>query len=123
MKSTKEDLNMVGDKLQKLLDSKKIKPGTLATMTGISKSTIYSIIKRNNKNVDFSTMEKIADALEVPVEFFYDRPDSEKKEKPVPTEEDEQVREIIDLISGLSDQKKSEAIRYLRYLSESEGSE
>lgn len=110
---------MVGDKLQKLLDSKKVKAGTLATMTGISKSTIYSIIKRNNKNVDFSTMEKIADALDVPVEYFYDRDFSEKKEKPVPTEEDEQVSEIIALISGLSDQKKAEAIRYLRYLSES----
>lgn len=112
---------MVGDKLQKLLDIKKVKAGTLATMTGISKSTIYSIIKRNNKNVDFSTMEKIADALDVPVEYFYDRDssDGDKKEKPVPANEDEQVREIIELISGLSDQKKSEAIRYLRYLSES----
>ena len=110
---------MVGDKLQKLLDAKKVKAGTLATMTGISKSTIYSIIKRNNKNVDFSTMEKIADALDVPVEYFYDRDFSENKEKPVPKEEDEQVSEIIALISGLSDQKKAEAIRYLRYLSES----
>ena len=116
---------MIGDRLVELLTAKKIKPGTLATMTGISKSTIYSIIKRNNKNVDFSTMEKIADALDVPVEYFYDRDlsDGEKKEKPVPTNEDEQVREIIDLISGLSDQKKAEAIRYLRYLSESEETE
>ena len=116
---------MVGDKLQKLLDIKKVKAGTLATMTGISKSTIYSIIKRNNKNVDFSTMEKIADALNVPVEYFYDRDRSEgeEKEKPVPANEDEQVREIIDLISGLSEQKKAEAVRYLRYLSESEETE
>ena len=101
---------MVGDKLQKMLDAKNIKAGTLATMTGISKSTIYSIIRRNNKNVDFSTMEKIADALDIPVEYFYDRSSSEEKEKPVPVEEDEQIREIIDLISGLSDRKKAEAI-------------
>ena len=116
---------MVGDRLVDLLTAKKIKPGTLATMTGISKSTIYSIIKRNNKNVDFSTMEKIADALGVPVEYFYDRDpaDPEKKEKPVPVDEDEQISEIIALIAGLSDQKKAEAIRYLRYLSESEESE
>lgn len=115
---------MVGDKLKELLEAKKIKAGTLATLTGISKSTIYSIIKRNNKNVDFSTMEKIADALDVPVEYFYDRDSSEeKKEKPVPMDENEQIREIIDLISCLSDQKKAEAIRYLRYLSESGESE
>ena len=113
---------MVGNRLEELLNAKKIKPGTLATMTGISKSTIYSIIKRNNKNVAYSTMEKIADALGVPVEYFYDRePAAEgQKEKPIPEAEDEQVIEIIALISGLSDHKKAEAIRYLRYLSESE---
>ncbi len=63
---------MIGTKLEALLKAKEIRPGTLATMTGINKSTIYSIIKRNNKNVDYSTMEKIADALNVPVEFFHD---------------------------------------------------
>ena len=65
---------MIGDKLQALLNERGIKPGTLATITGIPKSTIYSIIKRNNKNVDFSVMEKIADALGVYVEYFYDSP-------------------------------------------------
>jgi len=116
---------MVGNRLDELLNAKKIKPGTLATMTGISKSTIYSIIKRNNKNVAYSTMEKIADALEVPVEYFYDREPAEEgqKEKPIPETEDEQVREIIDLISGLSDQKKAEALHYLRYLSDREENE
>lgn len=79
---------MIGEKLQALLEVRKIKPGTLATMTGISKSTIYSIIKRNNKNVDFSVMEKISDALGVPVEYFYDRaeksPENAKK-RPLPS--------------------------------------
>jgi transcriptional regulator with XRE-family HTH domain len=120
---TEEEKIMVGNRLEELLNAKKIKPGTLATMTGISKSTIYSIIKRNNKNVAYSTMEKIADALGVPVEYFYDHDSAEEKEKPVPMNEDEQVKEIIELIAGLSDQKKAEALRYLRYLSASEESE
>lgn len=70
---------MIGEKLAELLEVRNIKPGTLATITGVSKSTIYSIIKRNNKNVDFSAMEKISDALGVPVEYFYDRTENEKK--------------------------------------------
>ena len=73
---------MIGDKLEELLRIKKIKAGTLASLTGIPKSTIYSIIKRNNKNVDFSVMEKISDVLDVPVEYFYDRPENEKKPAP-----------------------------------------
>ena len=64
---------MLGDKLTDLLEIKKMKPGTLARLTGVSKSTIYGIIRRNNKSVDFSIMEKIADALGVPIEYFFDR--------------------------------------------------
>lgn len=73
---------MIGDKLEELLRIKKIKAGTLASLTGIPKSTIYSIIKRNNKKVNFSDMEKIAEVLCVPVEYFYDRHEDEKTPAP-----------------------------------------
>ena len=63
---------MIGEKLAELLQVKGIKAGTLAREIGIPKSTVYSIIKRNNKNVDYSVMEKIADFLGVPVEYFHD---------------------------------------------------
>lgn len=63
---------MVGEKLELLLKAKGIRPGTLATMTGINKGTIYSIIKRNNKKVDYSIMQTIAEALDVPVEYFHE---------------------------------------------------
>ena len=67
---------MIGEKLAELLQTKGIKAGALARETGIPKSTIYSIIKRNNKNVDYSVMEKIAEFLGVPVEYFYDAGES-----------------------------------------------
>lgn len=73
---------MIGDKLDELLKIRNIKAGTLASLTGIPKSTIYSIIKRNNKKVNFSDMEKISEALSVPVEYFYDRPENEKTPAP-----------------------------------------
>ena len=97
---------MIGQKLDELLKSKGIKAGTLATMTGISKSTIYSIIKRNNKNVDYSAIEKIADALEVPVEYFQGRSDSEKKDQPAILKDDE-LEEFVFLFEKLTaDEKK-----------------
>ncbi len=86
---------MIGEKLQALLEVRKIKPGTLATMTGISKSTIYSIIKRNNKNVDFSVMEKISDALGVPVEYFYDRAEKSPENAKKPASEEDGLDEEL----------------------------
>lgn len=64
---------MIGDKIKELLALRGMKQIELARRTGIPKQTINSIITRNNKGVDFSVIEKIADALEVPIEYFYDR--------------------------------------------------
>lgn len=107
---------MIGDKLSELLEVKKIKPGTLATLTGIPKSTIYSIIKRNNKNVDFSVMEKISDVLGVPVEYFYDRTQSssENEKKPV-TGTGNGHDELYNLLSLLSDEDLDDVLEFVRY--------
>ena len=55
-----------------LLKSKNKRPGTLATETGISKNTIYGILKRDNKKVDLAILDKIASNLGVPIDFFFD---------------------------------------------------
>lgn len=68
----------IGEKLADLLKSKNKKPGTLASETGIPKSTIYSIIKRDTGKVSYSVIETIADALDVPVEHFIDGKKTEK---------------------------------------------
>lgn len=77
---------MIGEKLKELLKQRGMKQSELATMIGVSKQTINSIITRNNKAVDFSTMEKIADALDVPIEYFFDREPRSAKEQPFITE-------------------------------------
>lgn len=105
---------MIGEKLSELLEAKKIKPGTLASMTGIPKSTIYSIIKRNNKNVDFSVMEKISDALSVPVEYFYDRGQSSSENKKTPAPESRHD-ELYNLLSLLSDEDLDDVLEFVRY--------
>lgn len=74
----------VGERLAELLKVKNKKPGTLAGETGIKKNTIYSILKRDNKSVDFSALEKIASALDVPVSYFFPAA-SAPEERPLPS--------------------------------------
>ena len=62
----------IGAKLQQLLDEKGKKPGTLASETGISKNTIYAIIKRDNKKVDMAILDAIADNLGVSIDRFFE---------------------------------------------------
>ena len=99
---------MIGEKLDTLLKAKGIRPGTLAKMTGIPKETIYSIIKRNNKRINLSNMERIAETLEVPMEYFLsgDDADPAQKEKPdIP--EDDELEEFMQLFDQLTDEQKS----------------
>lgn len=62
----------IGSKLQRLLTERNKKPGTLASETGINKNTIYAIIKRDNKKVDMSTLEAIAENLNVSIDYFFE---------------------------------------------------
>lgn len=97
---------MIGEKLDSLLKAKKIKPGTLARETGISKNTIYGIIKRNNKKVDASIIESIADYLDVPVDYFFGSiKDEDKKSQPDP--EADELDEFIQLFEQLSSEQKN----------------
>lgn len=94
---------MIGDKLKNLLALRGMRQSELARRTGISKQTINSIITRNNKNVDFSKMEKIADVLDVPIEYFFDRNPGETNETPTGDSglrEDE--REFVDVFAALT---------------------
>lgn len=97
---------MIGDKLQALLDAKGMKPGTLATKTGIPKSTIYGILKRNNKKASLSTLEKIADALEVPAEYFFGREENEAQ-KNQPDPEADELELFIELFDRMTPEQKN----------------
>ena len=78
---------MFGEKLKELLALRNMRQSELARRTGVPKTTINSIITRNNKNVDFSLMEKIADVLDVPIEYFHDKESKAEKKEPIVSDE------------------------------------
>lgn len=63
---------MIGTTLKRLLQERNMNVNELSRRTGISAQTLYSIIKRDNMKIDFDVLLKLCDALNVPVEAFYD---------------------------------------------------
>lgn len=63
----------IGFILSDLLKQKNINVPDLAKQAGVSPSTLYSIIKRDNLKVDIDVLIKIAEILGVTADYFYDR--------------------------------------------------
>lgn len=62
----------VGNKLNQLIKEKGLNANELAHQIGVTPSTIYSIINRDNKKVDISILSKISHVLDVSLEYFCD---------------------------------------------------
>lgn len=99
----------IGKKLEALLQAKGVKPGTLATKTGIPKNTIYAIIKRDNEMVNMGTLDKIASALGVSIDYFFDKDMDEILDAEEPTiidELTEKERRFIEVFTALTPQNR-----------------
>ena len=64
---------MIGKTIKQLLDSRNMSVSELARMTGIPSTTLYSIIKRDNSTVDLSDLVLVCQALNTPLEFFFQK--------------------------------------------------
>jgi transcriptional regulator with XRE-family HTH domain len=109
------------ERLNEVFDSDPRTDSMIAESFHVSKQTI-SAWRTGSRSPRKSKLQEIADFYHKDIIWFFGY-EGTAEEKPVPTEEDEQVKEIISLLKGMSDQKKAEAIRYLRYLSASEEGE
>lgn len=59
-------------RIMELCDMKKITVNKLATICGITQSTLSNIISGRNNSTTISTIKKICDGLEISIEdFFY----------------------------------------------------
>jgi transcriptional regulator with XRE-family HTH domain len=62
----------IGKRLSDLLEARKENVNSISSQISVSPQTIYSIIKRDNMKVDFEVLMKLAKALNVSVEYFYE---------------------------------------------------
>lgn len=61
----------IANRITKLCEEKKITMYALATLCGIDKSTIYSIIGEKSKSPEVATIKKICDGLEITLGQFF----------------------------------------------------
>ena len=60
----------IGKKVAKLMNERNLNPNKLAKISDIPAVTIYSIVRRDPKEIEKDTLAKIARALNVNVDYF-----------------------------------------------------
>ena len=87
----------VGNTLQQLLEESGSNVNEVAQATGVSPSTLYSIIRRDSMSANIEDLYKVAHYLGVSLDYFYVKIRYEKEDLPLSTEERELVKKYRQL--------------------------
>ena len=105
----------IGTKLEKLLKEKKTNVNQLSKRINVTPSTLYSIINRNNTKVEIDVLIAVANALDVPVEYFGDNYNYETKDYSF-LKSDEKV--LLEKYHNLNPQDKETIMNLITSLAE-----
>lgn len=61
-------------RFQQLCRERNIKYNELATMSGVTPSTVYSMMDENRKDISVITVKKLCDGLDISIPEFYNDP-------------------------------------------------
>ena len=64
--------NAVADRIIQLCNQKNIAINALANISGISPSTLYSVLNEKSQNPGIVTIKKLCDGLEISLRDFFD---------------------------------------------------
>ena len=59
-------------RLLQICDEREIAPNDLAVRSGITPSTVYSLMQSNRKDISVITLKKLCDGLEISLSEFFD---------------------------------------------------
>lgn len=59
---------------QQICTERGIKYNELATLAGVTPSTVYSMMDENRKDVSVRTVKKLCDGLDLPISKFFSNP-------------------------------------------------
>lgn len=70
-------------RIVELCNKRNLNPSSLATLCGMDRSTIYSILGEKSKSPEIATIKKICDGLEITLADFFNSPEFDKSEQEI----------------------------------------
>lgn len=70
-------------RFKEICSERNIKFNELATLSGVTPSTVYSMMDNRRKDISISTVKKLCDGLEITIIDFFDSPIFENLEQEV----------------------------------------
>lgn len=73
----------VAERFQNLCSERNIKINELATLSGVTPSTAYSMMDKTRRDVSIVTIKKFCDGLEITLGEFFSTPEFEELEQEI----------------------------------------
>ncbi len=70
-------------RFQELCEQRKIRPNQLASISGVTASTVYSMLDTSRKDVSIVTIKKLCDGLEITLGEFFSTPEFDALEQEI----------------------------------------
>ena len=71
----------VVQRFQELCNQRGIKPNELAVLSGVTPSTVYSMIDNRRRDISIITIKKLCDGLEITLGDFFSTPEFDRLEQ------------------------------------------
>ena len=73
----------VAKRFRNICNKRNIKPNTLANISGITPSTVYSMLDSNRRDISIVTIKKLCDGLKISLGEFFSSPEFENPEQEI----------------------------------------
>ena len=73
----------VANRFQQLCTQRKIKPNELANLSGVTPSTVYSMLDIRRRDISILTIKKLCDGLNISLGEFFSTPEFDSLEQEI----------------------------------------
>jgi len=73
----------VADRFLEICESRSIKPNELATLAGVTPSTVYSMLDKRRRDISIVTIKKLCDGLGITLGDFFSSPEFDSLEQEI----------------------------------------
>ena len=74
---------VVAVRIRDLCRERKIRPNELANLSGVTPSTVYSLLDERRRDVSIITIKKLCDGLEITLGEFFSTPEFDELEQEI----------------------------------------